>query len=137
LWLWFIGMIVTTFPWHYVGILGMPRRMAYYDYSNPALAPETLSVILSAFGGLILLAAGWLFVFILFRGHRGRVTAVGEYRFSTALHPPVALPAALNGFALWLALMIGLTVTNYGFPIAALLTRTGVAVPAVYVGSQP
>ena len=137
LWLWFIGMIVTTFPWHYVGILGMPRRMAYYDYSNPALAPEALSVILSAFGGLILLAAGWLFVFILFGGHRGRVTAVGEYRFSTALHPPVALPAALNGFALWLALMIGLTVTNYGFPIAALLTRTGVAVPAVYVGSQP
>ena len=137
LWLWFIGMIVTTFPWHYVGILGMPRRMAYYDYSNPALAPEALSVILSAFGGLILLAAGWLFVFILFGGHRGRVTAVGEYRFSTALHPPVALPAALNGFALWLALMIGLSVTNYGFPIAALLTRTGIAVPAVYVGSQP
>jgi len=137
LWLWFIGMIVTTFPWHYVGILGMPRRMAYYDYSNPALAPEALSVILSGFGGLILLAAGLLFVFILIRGHRGPATVVGEYRFSTALHPPVALPAALNGFALWLALMIGLTVTNYGFPIAALLTRTGVAVPAVYVGSQP
>ena len=35
LWLWFIGMIVTTFPWHYVGILGMPRRMAFYDYANP------------------------------------------------------------------------------------------------------
>jgi cytochrome c oxidase subunit 1 len=137
LWLWFIGMIVTTFPWHYVGILGMPRRMAYYDYSNPALAPEALSVILSAFGGLILLAAGLLFVFILIRGHRGPATVVSEYRFSTALHPPVALPAALNGFALWLALMIGLTVTNYGFPIAALLTRTGIAVPAVYVGSQP
>ena len=137
LWLWFIGMIVTTFPWHYVGILGMPRRMAYYDYSNPALAPEALSVILSGFGGLILLAAGLLFVFILIRGHRGPATVVGEYRFSTALHPPVALPAALNGFALWLALMIGLSVTNYGFPIAALLTRTGIAVPAVYVGSQP
>jgi len=137
LWLWFIGMMVTTFPWHYVGILGMPRRMAYYDYSNPALAPEALSVILSGFGGLILLAAGLLFVFILIRGHRGPATVVDEYRFSTALHPPVALPAALNGFALWLALMIGLTVTNYGFPIAALLTRTGIAVPAVYVGSQP
>jgi cytochrome c oxidase subunit I len=137
LWLWFIGMMVTTFPWHYVGILGMPRRMAYYDYSNPVLAPEALSVVLSAFGGLILLAAGLLFVFILIRGHRGTAAVVGEYRFSTALHPPVALPAALNGFALWLALMIGLTVTNYGFPIAALLTRTGVAVPAVYVGSQP
>ena len=137
LWLWFIGMMVTTFPWHYVGLLGMPRRMAYYDYSNPALAPEALSVILSGFGGLILLAAGLLFVFILIRGHRGPATVVGEYRFSTALHPPVALPAALNGFALWLALMIGLSITNYGFPIAALLTRTGIAVPAVYVGSQP
>ena len=34
LWLWFIGMIVLTFPWHCVGILGMPRRMAFYDYSR-------------------------------------------------------------------------------------------------------
>ena len=44
LWLWFIGMIVTTFPWHYVGILGMPRRMAFYDYSNPAVSPQAFSV---------------------------------------------------------------------------------------------
>ena len=36
LWLWFVGMIVTTFPWHWVGILGMPRRMAYFDYADPA-----------------------------------------------------------------------------------------------------
>src|SRR5262249_31092571 len=34
LWLWFIGMIITTFPWHYVGILGMPRRMAYFDFTD-------------------------------------------------------------------------------------------------------
>ena len=38
LWLWFIGMIVLTFPWHYVGILGMPRRMAFYDYTDPVIA---------------------------------------------------------------------------------------------------
>jgi cytochrome c oxidase subunit 1 len=137
LWLWFIGMIVTTFPWHYVGILGMPRRMAFYDYSNPALAPDALSVDISAFGALILLASGLLFVFILFEGQRGRATDSGEYEFSTAVHPPVALPAPLNGLALWVALMIGLTVTNYGFPIVELLARTGVSVPAVYVGSQP
>ena len=29
LWTWFVGMIVLTFPWHWVGILGMPRRMAF------------------------------------------------------------------------------------------------------------
>jgi cytochrome c oxidase subunit 1 len=137
LWLWFIGMIVTTFPWHYVGLLGMPRRMAYFDFTNPALAPEAVSAGISAFGGLILLAAGLLFVVILIRGHTGPVVRVEEYQFSTAVHPPVALPAALNGYALWAALMIALTVTNYGFPVAELLLRTGKPVPVVYVGSQP
>ena len=137
LWLWSIGMIVTTFPWHYVGILGQPRRMSYYDFSNPALAPEAVWVIISVFGGLVLLAAGLLFIFILIRGHTGPVIAIREYQFSTALHPPIALPAALNGFALWVGLMVGLTVTNYGFPVVELLARTGMAVPAVYVGSQP
>jgi hypothetical protein len=33
--------------------------------------------------------------------------------------------------------MIALTITNYGIPLAELLTRTGVSVPAVYVGTQP
>jgi len=30
--------------------------------------------------------------------------------------------------------MIGLTLVNYGFPIAYLMTTAGHAVPAVYVG---
>ena len=47
LWLWFIGMIITTFPWHWAGILGMPRRMAYFDYSDPALAGDAASVTIS------------------------------------------------------------------------------------------
>jgi cytochrome c oxidase subunit 1 len=38
LWMWFVGMMVLTMPWHWVGILGMPRRMAYFDYTNPAMA---------------------------------------------------------------------------------------------------
>jgi hypothetical protein len=33
--------------------------------------------------------------------------------------------------------MIGLTVTNYGFPIVELLARTGMAVPVVHVGPAP
>jgi cytochrome c oxidase subunit 1 len=136
LWLWFVGMVVTTFPWHYVGILGMPRRMAYFDYTDPALAPEAVSVTLSAFGGFILVASGVLFLAILVRGHLAPRAEPGAYRFSLAVHPPVSVPAALNGYALWLALMIGLTVTNYGFPIAQLALRQGTSVPAVYVGAQ-
>ncbi|CAN5401698.1 b(o/a)3-type cytochrome-c oxidase subunit 1 [soil metagenome] len=135
LWLWFTGMIVTTFPWHYVGILGMPRRMAYYDYANPAIAPQALSVTLSAFGGLILLMSGVLFLFILIRGQMAPRREEGPYVFATAVHPPRALPVALNSFGLWLALMIGITVINYGYPIAQLLALKGTNVPAVYVGA--
>ena len=45
------------------------------------------------------------------------------------------IPVALNGFGLWLALMIGLTIVNYGFPIAQLMALTRHRVPAVYVGA--
>ena len=51
LWTWFIGMIVLTFPWHYVGILGMPRRMAFYDYTDPVIAAQAASVVMSVIGG--------------------------------------------------------------------------------------
>ena len=134
LWLWFVGMIVTTFPWHWVGILGMPRRMAYFDYGAPALAADAFSVALSAFGGFILLASGILFLAVLIRGQRAPRVETEPYRFATAVHPPVAVPAALNGFGLWIALMVGLTITNYGYPIVQLALRPGGAVPAVYIG---
>jgi cytochrome c oxidase subunit 1 len=137
LWLWFVGMIVTTFPWHWVGILGMPRRMAYFDFTDPAVAPQALSVAMSAVGGFILLASGVLFIVILLRGQRAPHAEAGPYRFAVAVHPPVSVPAALNGHALWIGLMIGLTVTNYGFPIAQLAFRQGTSVPAVYVGTSP
>ena len=136
LWLWFVGIIVTTFPWHWVGILGMPRRMAYFDYSAPALSADAFSVALSAIGGFIILASGILFLAVLFRGQRAIQVETEPYRFATAVHPPVAVPAALNGFGLWIALMVGLTITNYGYPILQLAIRPGGAVPAVYIGAQ-
>jgi cytochrome c oxidase subunit 1 len=74
--LWFVGMIVTTFPWHYVGVLGMPRRMAFYDYANPAISPQAFSVSMSVTGGLILLISGVLFLAALIRGHRAPGTDV-------------------------------------------------------------
>jgi cytochrome c oxidase subunit I len=135
LWLWFIGMVVTTFPWHYVGILGMPRRMAFFDYTSPAIAPDALSVAISFVGAIILVTSGFLFLAILIRGYSARKADPGPYRFSVAVHQPVHLPAALNSFGLWLVLMIGLTLVNYGFPIAQLMALKNTAVPAVYVGA--
>jgi cytochrome c oxidase subunit 1 len=135
LWLWFVGVLVMTIPWHLAGLLGMPRRMAYFDYSNPAIAPQAWTVTAAVAGGALMVLSAALFVVILLRGHRGALVALPRYRYSVALHPDAAVPKALNGFAVWVALMIALTLANYGVPIAQLLTaRT--SVPAIDYSSR-
>ena len=136
LWLWFVGMIVLTFPWHYVGILGMPRRMAYFDYSDTAISAEAFSVVLSVIGGAILVVSAVLFFIVLIRGHLSAKVMPAAYRFSTPIHEVKSVPVALNSMTLWVALMIGLTVANYGYPIAQLVGLPETSVPAVRVGSQ-
>jgi cytochrome c oxidase subunit 1 len=126
-------MLVLTLPWHLTGIQGMPRRMAYYDYTNPEIAAQALPVVLSVAGALVVLASGVLFVAILLRAHRAPRTEPVEYRFSVAVHQSETLPRALNGFRSWLALMIALTLFNYGYPVVLLLTRAGTSVPAIPV----
>jgi cytochrome c oxidase subunit 1 len=136
LWTWFIGMVVLTFPWHWVGILGMPRRMAFYDYADPQIAPQGIWVTMSVIGAAILVLSGVLFLVVLARGQTALRIEPPAYRFSVAVHPPRVLPAALNGFGLWLGLMVALTIVNYGFPIAHSLATPGTAVPAVKVGER-
>jgi cytochrome c oxidase subunit 1 len=137
LWLWFVGMLVLTFPWHVVGVMGMPRRMAYFDYANPEIAPQAITVTLSTIGGLLLVISGLLFLLVLAGGHRSAQVALPEFRFSQPVHAVGRVPAALNGYALWLALMIGLSVVNYGYPIGQLIGLKETSVPAVPVGGHP
>ena|GEM_PF-4590901 len=136
LWLWFIGMMVVTLPWHYVGLLGAPRRMAYYDYSMPGMQGQAFWVGMSAVGGLILLVSGGLFIYILAKSQFGPATEPQAFRFATAAHPVERVPVALNGFGLWVSLMIGLTVVNYSVPILQLLRLPQTSVPAVVIGAQ-
>lgn len=135
LWLWFVGMLVLTLPWHWVGVLGMPRRMAYYDYSHPALQPQAWTVIASTFGGLLLVISALLFVWILARARSvNRIPAA--YRFSEAVHAPAHTPVALNSLGLWVAMMIALTLVNYGWPIAQLALIEQANVPVIPIGSR-
>jgi cytochrome c oxidase subunit 1 len=133
LWLWFVGMMILTMPWHLVGLLGMPRRMAYYDYSNPALQSQAWTVTASVIGGLILVVSALLFIYVLATAKRGAAEPT-PYAFARSLHPNDPVPAGLNGFALWVGMMIALTVVNYGFPIAQLASVKETSVPAVHVG---
>jgi cytochrome c oxidase subunit 1 len=94
-------------------------------------------VTLSAFGGLLLVISGLLFLLVLAGGHRSAPATLPEFRFSQPVHAVGRVPVALNGYALWLALMIGLSVINYGYPIGQLIAMQGNAVPAVPVGGHP
>ena len=135
LWLWFVGMMVLSLPWHWVGLLGMPRRMAYYDYTHVDLQPQAWTVILSAIGGAVLVLSALLFIYILASARRPGPQPAA-FTFSMPVHGPVRAPAALNTFGIWVALMIALTLVNYGFPIAQLALLEGTSVPAVRIGER-
>jgi cytochrome c oxidase subunit 1 len=135
LWLWFIGVLIMTLPWHLAGLLGMPRRMAYFDYSNPTLAPEAWTVSAAVLGGALMVCSGALFVFVLLRAHWAARLELKPYRFSATVHPVEAVPAVLNGYWVWVTLMIALTIANYGIPIAQLMNAK-TNVPAVLYFSR-
>ena len=136
LWLWFVGMLVLTMPWHLVGLMGAPRRMAYFDYSHPAIAQQAWTVVASVLGGLALVASALIFIFVLARARKAGHEPE-PFTFSIAVHMPARVPAVLNGFGLWVAMMIALTVVNYGFPIVQLAMLKGTSVPAIHVGASP
>ncbi len=118
LWLWFIGMMVTTLPWHWLGLMGQWRRVAHFNYVDPAIAWWAPWVTVSFVGGLILLASALLFIWNLVSVHRGERAAVEPMTYAVALHPPKRLPSVLNGFGLWNALVAILMLATYGYPIA-------------------
>jgi cytochrome c oxidase subunit 1 len=136
IWSWFLGMLVLSMPWHLVGLLGMPRRMAYYDYTHPDIAPQAWTVTVSAIGGFVLLASGIVFIYALATAGRRKAVTVEPFTFSRAAHPGGRTPLALNGFALWIAMMIGLTVVNYGYPIFQLASLKQAYVPVIPIGSR-
>ena len=117
LWLWFIGMMVMTIPWHITGLMGQPRRVAIFDFSDPLLAPMVPLAILSVVGGFILLLSAILFITVLVRSQFGDAVLQAPLRYALAVNPPVRVPKALNGFALWNAILLMFMMVEYGYPI--------------------
>jgi cytochrome c oxidase subunit I len=118
LWLWFVGILVTTFPWHVLGLFGQPRRVATFDFTNPAIAYWGPWTLVSTAGGAIMLAGALLFVWNLATLYRGSTQVDRRMGYAVAVHPPRRLPSALNGFAMWNWLVLFLMVVAYGYPIA-------------------
>ena len=118
LWLWFVGMMVMTLPWHWLGLHGQWRRVANFNYADPIIAGWGPWVVVSFAGGLVLLASALLFVRNLFVLHRSPALALPRPLYALAVHPPHRVPAALNGFGLWNVLVAILMLLAYGWPIA-------------------
>ncbi len=121
LWLWFLGMMIMTLPWHWLGLQGQWRRVANFNYADPIIAAWGPWVIVSFAGGIILLASAVLFVGNLAALHRGPALGIMRPLYALAVHPPLRVPAALNGFALWNVLVLVLMIAAYGYPIAQFL----------------
>jgi cytochrome c oxidase subunit 1 len=117
LWLWAIGMMVMTLPWHYLGLQGQWRRVSAFDYADPRIAGWGPWVDVSLAGGVVLLASAVLFVWNLIP-RRGEAHAPAAYHYALAVHPPMRVPAALNGFRLWNVFVAVLMLVAYGYPIA-------------------
>jgi cytochrome c oxidase subunit 1 len=117
LWLWSIGMMVMTLPWHYLGLRGQWRRVADFDYSNPTIASWGPWVIVSLVGGLILVASAALFLANLVSAHRSRRVAVPAMAYALAVHPPERVSKVLNGFGLWNVFVLILMAAAYGYPL--------------------
>jgi cytochrome c oxidase subunit 1 len=136
LWTWFVGMLIVTLPWHLVGVMGQPRRMAYYDFANSALASQGVWVSVSAIGGFVLVFSAMLLIGVLLASHRGAATAISPLKFSLAVYPPRRLPQSLNSLGIWALLVLALTVANYGYPIAQFVFLNRTAVPAFQVSTE-
>ncbi|RMD70971.1 MAG: cytochrome C oxidase subunit I [Gammaproteobacteria bacterium] len=117
LWLWFIGMLVTTFPWHVVGLLGQPRRISAITYDTPLLKEWAPYEVIMVIGGGILLLSAILFIWTLLRTHGGEEEADREVAYAEPVHPVLSLPRALNGFALWNWILLFYMALDFGYPI--------------------
>ena len=133
LWLWFVGMLITSLPWHIAGLMGQPRRVAVFDYSLPMMKPIAPLVVLSVIGGFVLLASAILLIVILVRSHFGERKLQQPLQFALAVNPPTSVPPSLNGFGLWNAIVLVLMLAAYGYPIGQffLLKSHNVAAVAV------
>jgi cytochrome c oxidase subunit I len=92
-------------------------------------------VVISVIGGLILLVSAVLLIVILVRSQLGARQLTTPLRYALAVNPPTHVPASLNGFALWNAIVVVLMVSAYGYPIGQFLILKS-SVPAYEVVRQ-
>ena len=118
LWLWFIGMLILTLPWHVMGLLGQPRRIGVPPYGNELAQSWQPYELLMLLGGVILMLSSLLLVVNLLLSHFGsKSESAREVGFAETAKPLLKVPALLNGFGFWVAVIFVYLIASYGYPI--------------------
>lgn len=118
LWLWFIGMLVLTLPWHILGLLGQPRRIGVAPYAEEFTAPWAPYEFLMFIGGIILVVSALLLVINLFLSHfQAKAPTMPVMEYAESMNPMKKIPELLNGFGFWTAVIVVYMLVSYGYPI--------------------
>jgi cytochrome c oxidase subunit 1 len=121
LWLYFIGMVVLTAPWHVLGLIGQPRRIsttdqyaAFPEYAQMWGIYEAIMII----GAVVLVVSGFMFIYNLVMTHLNKLPAADtKVEYAVAIHQPMRLPNVLNSLAFWNWAMLAYMILSYGYPI--------------------
>ena len=119
LWLWFIGMLVLTLPWHALGIDGQPRRISSTPYDQVLVDKWQANEVTMIVGGVILAVSALMLVFNLMKTH-GNAQAESnlEVEYAEPVHAVLRMPPLMNGFGFWCLLVLIYMIASYGYPIA-------------------
>jgi cytochrome c oxidase subunit 1 len=119
LWLWFIGMLVLTLPWHVLGLDGQPRRISSTPYDQLLVDKWQPNEIAMIVGGIILVISALMLVFNLMKTH-GNVQAENnlEVEYAEPVHAVLRMPPLMNGFGFWCLLVLVYMIASYGYPVA-------------------
>jgi cytochrome c oxidase subunit 1 len=119
LWLWFIGMLILTLPWHQLGLAGQPRRISSVPYDAALVASWQPAMGAMIAGGIILLVSALMLVYNLARTHGNPLTEPNtEVEYAEPVHAVLRMPPLLNGFGFWCLLVLVYMIASYGYPIA-------------------
>ena len=118
LWLWFIGMLVLTLPWHQLGLAGQPRRISSTPYDEELVQSWLPAEFAMIAGGVILFTSALMLVFILLKTHGNSQSVENpEVEYAESLHSTQRMPHLMNSFGFWVALIVVYMFASYGYPI--------------------
>ncbi len=118
LWLWFIGMLVLTLPWHQLGMAGQPRRISSNPYDVELVQAWLPAQFAMIAGGALLFASALMLVFVLFKTHgNNQPVDNAEVEYAESLHSTQRMPHLMNSFGFWTALVAVYMVASYGYPV--------------------